>query len=379
MSKHRIAATLFLVLAGLSPVAFPAQYVVCPEGHGEGEALEQKAPFGTAENPWGSVDDALGVLRAGDTLVLCGGTYVAGFELKALVGAAERPIVITAKAGERVLFDLADADAGIRLTDCAHVVLRGLEVAGVPSGSGIALSQCRHCVVEGNVFHDSQGVGIWLTASNDCIVRGNVCYYNDSGAYVGDGSTGNLIEANVLAFGNRSSENADGVGSSNCEENTYRYNLLVANNDDGLDMWTSTGSLIEYNLATLNGDQKEGDGNGFKLGGRWKTQRPERDIWLGGGHTVRRNVSFDNLSTGFTDNGSMGNRYEDNVAYGNRNTGAYASVTHTDPAAAAPILARLRERYLEVFDAGLIRPEVNPLPDDFDKVRALGLWPVPKE
>jgi len=377
MSTHTITPTLLLFLIGLSPLAFATQYSVCPEGHGEGEAFEEKVPFGTAENPWRSVDDALGVLRAGDTLLLCGGTYVAGFELKEVAGEAGRPIVIGAKTGERVLFDLADA--GIRLTDCAHVVLRGIEVAGVPSGSGIALNRCRHCVVEGNVVHDSQGVGIWLTASNECIMRGNVCYYNDSGAYVGDGSTGNLIEANVLAFGNKSSENADGVGSSNCEKNTYRYNLLVANNDDGLDMWTSTGSLIEYNLATLNGDQKNGDGNGFKLGGRWKTDRPERDIWLGGGHTVRRNVSFDNLSTGFTDNGSTGNRYEDNVAYGNRNTSAYASVKHTDPADAEPILARLRERYLEVFDAGLIRPEVNRLPGDFDKVRALGLWPVPKE
>jgi hypothetical protein len=134
-------------------------------------------------------------------------------------------------------------------------------------------------------------------------------------------------------------------------------------------------STIEYNLAALNGDGKEGDGNGFKLGGRWKDSRSERGVWVGGRHTVRYNLSFDNLSTGFTDNGSDGNVYDRNVAYGNRNTGSYASVKHSDPADAEPVLARLREQYRQIFAAGLIRPETNPLPQDFAKVRAFGVWP----
>ena len=313
-------------------------------------------------------------LEPGDVLIIAAGVYTESFELKGLSGEAERPVVIAGEEGKRVLFDLDHAE-GIRLEGCSFVTLRGIEIAGAAKGCGLTLTDCNECLVEGNSVHDGQLTGIHLVSSDNNTVRGNVAYHNDSGIYVGDGSTRNLVEGNVCAFGNKSSENADGIGSSNCKENTYRFNLLVGNNDDGLDMWTSTASLIEYNLATTNGDQKDGDGNGFKLGGRWKNACPERDIWLGGRHTVRHNLSFDNLSTGFTDNGSSENTYEVNVAFGNKNTGGYASVKHVKPDRAAPILAKLRQHYQGLFDAGLIRPNVNLLPPNFEQVWALGVWP----
>ncbi len=367
MKTQAIILGVSVGLLTFANAVLSATYVVSPEGNDKAE--------GTEKSPWETVVRASRALTPGDVLLITGGTYDEVFELKGLLGEKDRTIVIKCRGAQRVLFDFSDSGGrAIQITDCAYVRLQGIEIAR-GGNYGIIMKDSHHCVIQGNVVHDCKGGGVKLQSSNDNIVRGNVCYYNDSGLFIGGGSTRNLVEANVLAFGNKSSENADGIASNDCKKNTYRYNMLVGNNDDGLDMWTSMESLIEYNLAALNGDQKQGDGNGFKLGGRWKDNHPERAVWVGGRHTVRCNVSFNNLSTGFTDNGSKGNVYERNVAYGNRNTGSYASAKYSDPANAEPILVKLKEQYKQIFDAGLIRPETNLLPPEFDKVRAFNVWP----
>jgi hypothetical protein len=148
----------------------------------------------------------------------------------------------------------------------------------------------------------------------------------------------------------------------------------VCNNDDGLDTWTSKRSTIEWNFACANGDQKEGDGNGFKLGGKWKKQGREGP-WDGGENVVRNNLSVWNLSTGFTDNGSTGNKYERNVSFGNLNTGSYASVEHSAPAGAERIRAKIRQRFAALIAERIIRPTVNPLPVGVGLIRELKVWP----
>jgi len=357
MKFRFFTVSLFLGLVSFANPAFSTQYMVSVSGDDHAD--------GTQKNPWKTVTRAVRTLQPGDTLIVTGGIYEDAFELKALTGEVNRHIVICAAPNRRVLLDILRSESGgIRLTGCAYVTIRGFEIVGARKSSGITLQDCHHCIIEGNVVQDCSSIGIQLISGRDNILRGNICFHNNSGIYVGSLSTRNMIEANVCAYGNKTSEHADGIGSSNCKGNTYRFNLLVGNNDDGLDMWTSTGSLIEYNLAALNGDQRDGDGNGFKLGGKW----PDKNEWRGGGHTVRSNVSFDNMSTGFTNNGSKGNTYESNAAYGNRNTGSYSSVKHTDPAIAEPILAEIRKKYRQIFDSGLIRPRINPLPVEFDRV-----------
>ncbi|MBN1490806.1 MAG: right-handed parallel beta-helix repeat-containing protein, partial [Phycisphaerae bacterium] len=283
--------------------------------------------------------------------------------------------VIRGEDNARVLLDLAGQRAqGIEVEACAHVVLRGFEVAGGDS-SGIVVHNCHHCTIEGNVVNAFKAVGIRLRASNDNTVRGNICYHNDSGIYVGEGSTRNLIEANICAFGNQSSENADGIGSSDCEKNIYRFNVLIANNDDGLDMWTSKRNTIEWNFACANGDQQDGDGNGFKLGGKWRNRGPD-DPWDGGEHIVRNNLSVWNQSTGFTDNSSSGNRYEGNVAFGDRNTGSYASVNHSPATAGEPIREKIRQRFQTLIEEGVMQPTIHRLPLAVGLIYELKIWPA---
>jgi len=329
---------------------------------------------GSKLQPWQTISKACQIVTAGNEIVIRGGKYLAGFKLKGLKGKKEQPIVIRAYKDERALIDVASTNGtGVTLTDCAHIVIKGLEITGVAKGNGINVQNSHHCLIEGNVVQGCKNVGIRLYASNDNILRGNICYHNDTGIYIGQGSTRNLIEANVCVFGNKSSENADGIASSDCMKNTYRYNLLVGNNDDGLDMWTSKQAVIEWNFSCANGDLLNGDGNGFKLGGKWK--HLDNSPWKGGGHIVRNNLSVWNMSTGFTDNGSSGNRYEGNVVFGNRNTGPYASIKHTDPTAAQRIRANIRERFATLIAEGVIHPQVHPLPGGIGMFRELKVWP----
>ena len=338
-----------------------AEYHVAPGGDDAGD--------GSAAQPWATVARAQDALAPGDTLILAPGRYTGAWTLSGLRGTPNAPITIAASKQGRVWFDLARAETGLAFTDCAYVNLVGVEVAGMHTpGTGILLTDCSHSSVQGCVVHDLQGIGIRLNGGERNTLRGNIAYHNNSGIYVGQGSTQNTVTANICAFGNKSSENADGIGSSDCAHNHYRYNVLYGNNDDGLDMWTSTGSVIEYNIATRNGDRKDGDGNGFKLGGHWKDDRPTSAVWTGGQHTVRHNLSFANNSTGFTGNGSGGNIYDGNVAYGNANTSGYASVPHTGPARTEPILAEVRAKFREHVKVRLLRLDLHPFPPEFEPV-----------
>lgn len=330
---------------------------------------------GSRAHPFDSIERAIPRVKPGDEIVMMAGKYSSAFEISGVHGTKGDPIGIRAEKNKRVLISPeAQQAVGIRLRDCSYIKIQGLEIEGITETMAIVLDQSHSCTIVGNVVHDCKQIGIYLGASNDNHILGNICYHNDGGIYLGSGSTRNLVEGNVCAFGNASSENADGIASSVCLGNTYRFNVLVGNNDDGLDMWTSKQNTIEYNFACSNGDNKEGDGNGFKLGGNRQQKRPG-GLWDGGENIVRHNLSCWNLSTGFTDNGSSHNKYEHNVSFGNLNTGPYASVPHGDPKEAESIRAKIREKFSELMDGGIIQQEVHPLPLDVGLIRELKVLP----
>jgi|GEM_PF-5309975 len=81
-------------------------------------------------------------------------------------------------------------------------------------------------------------------------------------------------------------------------------------------MWNSTPALLVNNWAWENGYtytngslQPRGNGMGFKLGGKATND---------GGHTVRNNVAWKNLATGFHENsGDLGMKLYNNTAWSN--------------------------------------------------------------
>ncbi|MCH7230871.1 right-handed parallel beta-helix repeat-containing protein [Glycomyces sp. L485] len=105
-------------------------------------------------------------------------------------------------------------------------------------------------------------------------------------------------------------EDADGFAAklTSGPGNVFRYSVAHNNIDDGWDLFTRPGNgaigevTIEDSLAYGNGtlsdgtQNPEGDRNGFKLGGS--------DIPVG--HTIRRNIAYDNGQDGFTYNSNPG-------------------------------------------------------------------------
>jgi len=367
MRKTPLIAAVSLILCLAAKPSTAATYHLAPEGADTAD--------GSSEHPWATIDHAAGQLHPGDTLLVKEGRYNQSFALKHLHGTPERTITIQAAPNQRAVLDLAHLPngRGATIEDCRYLTLRHLELCGAASQTGLTIQNSRHLVIEGNVIHNCKSKGIRLGETQESILRGNICCFNDTGIYLGSNSTGNLVEGNICAFGRQSSENADGIATSDSERNTFRFNLLVGNNDDGLDTWTSKRNTIEWNFACANGDLKEGDGNGFKLGGRWKNRVDSP--WNGGENVVRNNLSVYNLATGFTDNTSKDNRYEGNIAYGNRNTGPYASQPHSAPEAGEPILARIRSYYAQMIAQEVLRPTLHPLPGGFSMIYALKVWP----
>ncbi len=361
----RSSTSLILIcLLSLAGPAGATQYNVSPDGNDFSD--------GSAAKPFKHIFKALENLSPGDEVIIHAGQYRETLRLKSVRGTKEKPIVIRAAAGQLVVITaLPKARYAMSLDDCEYIVIRHLEFQG-PAAIGIGLPNSDHCLIEGNVIHGFTSRGIHLINSSDNIIRGNTCYYNNNGIAAIQESNNNLIEGNICAFNNKSSENADGICVTDSTKNTLRFNIIAANNDDGLDTWTSTHNLIEYNYSCANGDRKKGDGNGFKLGGRWSDRESN---WLGGHNTLRNNVSAWNRGVGFTDNGSKGNRYEGNVAYGNRSQSAYASVKHTAPATADSICEKIRGHFSKLIAAGVLRPNLHTLPPEMGLLNELPCWP----
>ncbi len=78
--------------------------------------------------------------------------------------------------------------------------------------------------------------------------------------------------------------NTDGMDAANAYACTLSNNITYDNSDDGMDVYSSCQMVIEHNII-FHHDYVGGNNSGFKFsaGG-------------GGKHTVRNNISFDNLS-----------------------------------------------------------------------------------
>jgi len=99
------------------------------------------------------LDAAAADLQPGDEVRLAAGTYPAGIHLYERSGTAAHPVVFTTAGQARPLHQ-GDADGGVTLDGCAHVVLDHLEV------------------------HNELGDGVYVRGSHDVVVRR--CYIHDS-------------------------------------------------------------------------------------------------------------------------------------------------------------------------------------------------------
>jgi hypothetical protein len=231
---------------------------------------------GTIDRPFATVGKAASVVQPGDVVLIREGVYPIKQTFQRS-GTKSAPITYQAFPGEKVVFDGSNRRAGVdkdRLEVYADWnIFRGFEIAHSPER------------------------GIWINNANDNLFEDLLIHHSThTGAQVVNGNRNQFIR--IVSHSNYDpqygGENADGISLYTGSGNVVRHCVFYNNSDDGFDTWRSTDAVIEYNIVYGNGYGSDGDGNGFKLGGGGGT----------GGHRVVGNIAFNNLRSGFHNNGA---------------------------------------------------------------------------
>jgi hypothetical protein len=312
VSVKSLLALAIAVFALPAPAAAAATttYYVAPTGS-DTNAGTQSAPFAT-------IQKAVAVVAAGDTIALRGGTYKLDTTITiAKNGTASAPITLAAYQSERPVIDaealpytpgavgstIPSAQRGAIHMEASYWRIIGLEIVHGPYA--VYCNNCNNSTFERLSTHDNYETGFQLQGA----------------------SAGNLI-LNLDSYNNRdprkNGESADGLGikEGGGAGNVVRGARLWNNVDDGFDAWAFTSPVtIQNSIAYGNGYNRwsipnfSGDGNGFKLGGSSGTGPPA-------GHAVSNSMSFGNAAHGFTDNGNTGTiTISRSTAYQNAKTG----------------------------------------------------------
>ncbi|GAA0556342.1 right-handed parallel beta-helix repeat-containing protein [Paractinoplanes ferrugineus] len=273
---------------------------------------------GTLAAPFATVQKAVGLVKAGGTVAVRGGTYqLAGNIQITKSGTAAAPITLTNYGTEKVVLDgealaytpgavgstIPSAQRGVIHMEASRWKLVGLEIAHGPYG--VYCNACTDNTFERLVTRDNYETGFQL-----------------------QGASSNNLILNLDSYGNhdprKNGESADGLGikEGSGTGNVVRGARLWNNVDDGFDAWTFSSPItIQDTLAYGNGYNRwnipnfSGDGNGFKLGGSSGTGPAA-------GHTVTNAMAFGNAASGFTDNGNTGAiTIDHSTAYQNARTG----------------------------------------------------------
>lgn len=306
-----VAALAFPAFASeAAPSAAATTYYVATTGN-DGNA-------GTLAAPLATIQKAVTLVAAGQTIAVRGGTYALTTNIQITKsGTAGAPITLTGYQNEKVIIDgealpytpgavgstIPSAGRGAIHMQASYWRIAGLEIVHGPYG--IYCDGCAGNTFDRLVTHDNYETGFQL-----------------------QGSSANNLIVNLDSYNNRdprkNGESADGLGvkEGGGAGNVVRGARLWNNVDDGFDAWSFTSPIsIQSSIAYGNGYNRwsipdfSGDGNGFKLGGSGGTGPAA-------GHSVTNSMSFSNAAHGFTDNGNTGtivvNR---NTAYKNAKTG----------------------------------------------------------
>ncbi len=184
-------------------------------------------------------------LRAGDELVLKGGTYSqTGRRAATAKGTAEQPIVIRAAKGEKPLLtrpaDNIDRHNNIEFVDCEYLIVRGLQFKG--GSSGVRFIRGHHVTFEDCEISHTGNNALTMNSGNcdHFIVRRNHIHHTGlstrgptegEGMYIGchNGScitTDSVFEGNYIHH----TRGTSGGGNDGIEIKFGSYNNVIRNN-----------------------------------------------------------------------------------------------------------------------------------------------------
>lgn len=272
----------------LSFYALGQPYYIAPDGNDNNS--------GTEQSPFGTIEKAVSLVKAGETIYLRGGTYnLVSTIVITESGTADSVISLFAYQGERPVLDfsgqsLGGSNRGIKLTG-HHWHIKGIDITGA-GDNGMKIEGGNHNTIENCAFYRNRDTGLQIdNGASDNMVINCDSYYNADPTDYGD---------------------ADGfapkltVGSGN-----YFYGCRAWKNcDDGWDGYlrgtNNVSCTLENCWAFENGYLEDGtdpgsqaNGNGFKMGG-------SDDKTLQYDFTLKNCLAFKNKAKGFDQNSNKG-------------------------------------------------------------------------
>ena len=309
------ATAFFLGSAWLLPQqARAAEYYVATTG--------SDANAGSMAQPFATLQKAVNVVAAGDTIWIRGGQYritkpatsAAGIYISKSGTSDSNRIKIWAYPGEVPVFDFSQ----LAISDTDYTT------GFVISGSWLHLKGLEICNVPMKTKSNS-GVGISEPAHDDIFEQLNIHHISGTGLFISHGTGGHLV-LNSDSHDNYDptstqgdGQNADGFGAHYQESGkvtTFRGCRAWWNSDDGWDFISQEVPVVvenswAYGNGFINsgaGKPADGNGNGFKAGSSKTGIR----------HIVRNNVAWGNRAAGFYANHSSGgNDWFNNTSYKN--------------------------------------------------------------
>ncbi len=262
---------------------------------------------GSALHPFQTIQRAINLATAGQTILVRGGTY-GGFTFNGVHGTSSSPITVAAYPGENPVVDGRGAAANVIdvRSGASFVAIQGLQVTGGPADNNhaaIMVENCSHDVtISDNLITNNGAFGVRVYGLNctnamNVDIDGNTIQHNGTGVRLDYDSLGNQITNNQLINNDHLLVNDATPGNDNGANGTQFFRTHGAT--------LVAGNIIHGNRGPSH-DYRE-DGGAFEIFGA-------SDL------DIQRNTVWDNvdiLETG-TNNGyeCANNQFTDNIAYG---------------------------------------------------------------
>lgn len=284
---------------------------------------------GTLSQPWGTIGKANSLVRAGDTVILRGGTYSGQSIRPAQSGSASAPITYRAYSGETPT--LSGGSTQIDLNGRQYIIVdgvRGLDASNlwidVHGGTS-------HCSIMNSTFRNAKGWnGVRIDSSSHHISFLNNSFVAAAGGKWGFGPPDTigvsgsyiLLEGNTLTYAGHYLINA----RNGAHHLIIKNNVLRNPHHAILDLYHAPDVIIEGNKFLDAGDDWNDSAWVDPSTGRSWPREKHDAIQHGGGSSrtiVRRNEFVNNgmiLLADYADSGNaanVDNRYYNNTYYHN--------------------------------------------------------------
>lgn len=309
-----IAALSLCLFAGQQ--AWATDYYVSPDGTGRGRSLN---------DPSGDIKAAIERLQAGDKLYVRGGTYQLSTSISVKnTGTKDKRICVFAYNDEKPVLDFSgqnhdDETTAKTLRGIVHNIganywhYRGLEIYNA-ADNGMKL-EGSFCVVERCVFHGCGDTGLqqgFGKGDNGENTRNQQFLYGRYNIIVNCDSYNNCDK-----WSNGGDADGFAIKLFPGPGNEFHGCRAWYNSDDAWDLYYTVFPILVDNCWALQSGYKQGNGNGFKMGGC------KQGGTSTGAHVFKNCIAAFNKSKGYDQNHHLEGSYlindlafENNVNYG---------------------------------------------------------------